>query len=111
MKRKTYTTGLVCVCFVALTACSASRSPSSSPVEPDDGPPAQIVRTEPPEYRHIPQGAWTSATKSKAPQQRSPRSTDGSSNTVVYLEPLTVTEAAPNRVEENESEEPENDGD
>ena len=105
MLRSLYLSGSLCAVIGVLSACSASRPPSTAAGKQDVGPPAQIVRTEPPEYRHIPQGAWLNASKPSTSQSNAAKTNGSAFEGVMPLEPMTITgtPANPPEVEESES--------
>lgn len=107
MIRSLYVVGIACAAMSALSACSASRSPSTAVPKQDVGPPAQIVRTEPPEYRHIPQGAWSSAAKPANSQSDESQTVNDTSERMIHLQPMTVTGTLAHPIGEDESEDTE----
>lgn len=50
------------LCLTAVASCSGGRDPGTAPEDSrqtrQDGPPAQIERTDPPTYRALPQGTY-----------------------------------------------------
>lgn len=76
----------VAAAAVVIAGCAASPPAETSP-EPSR-PPAQIERTDPPEYRHVPQGTYKRSTPAR---QASERERDGDGDATRTL-PVTPPE-------------------
>jgi hypothetical protein len=104
MVRSLCIVGISCATIGVFSACSASRPPSTTATNHDTGPPAQVVRTEPPEYHHIPQGAWSNAAEPSTSQSNAATTADNAFDSAMQLEPMVVPGTPVNQTVEEESE-------